>query len=94
VGFCCRVNVAARLRWVVGAVVAGTAILGASEAQAQSPRAVTGQVVAAEGGIPLYRALVRGLGFSDDAVTDLRGRFTLRQVPPGRRGSWWRYPGL
>ncbi len=81
-GFCCRVNVATRLGWIVGAVVAGTAILGNGEAQAQLPRAVDGQVVAAEDGIPLYRAFVRGLDFSDDAITDLRGRFTLRQVPP------------
>jgi hypothetical protein len=43
---------------------------------------VTGQVVAAESGAPLFRARVRGLEFSDEAVTDLRGRFTLSQVPP------------
>lgn len=71
-----------RIGWIVPLLALGAVGTPVGRAAGQAPRVVRGQVLTADGEIPIARAFVRGLDFSDDDISDVNGRFTLRQVPP------------
>ncbi|MEO8337945.1 MAG: TonB-dependent receptor plug domain-containing protein, partial [bacterium] len=56
-----------------------------TNAQAQATGRVTGQVVSAEGSVPLAGTTVALLGTTRAILTDDAGRFTLADVPAGAR---------